>query len=83
MVAAGIVWLMIGSGIILAGNLWALTHIIPYVLMMLGLGLILRTYWPYTGLVVSALIVGGAVLSIVFATQLGWAGTPIHAWDLD
>jgi len=83
MVAAGIVWLMVGSGIIPAGNLWALTHIFPYVLIMLGFGLILRVYWPYTGLVVSTLIVVGAVLSVALAPQLGWAGTPIHGWDID
>ena len=82
MVATGIVWLMIGSGIIPAGNLWALTHILPYILMMLGLGLILRAYWPYTGLLVSTLTVVGAVLSIVFAPQLGWAGAPIRGWDI-
>jgi hypothetical protein len=82
MVAAGIVWLMVGSGIIPAGNLWALTHILPYVLMVLGVGLILRAYWPYSGLLVSTIIVLGAVLAIVFAPQLGWAGAPIHGWDI-
>ena len=80
MIAAGVLWLLRGMGIIPTGNLWALTHLLPYLLMALGAGLILRAYQPYAGMLVSTLIVIGAVLVVAFAPQLGWAGPPGWGW---
>jgi hypothetical protein len=74
LIAAGVVWLLVKSGNIPSANLWALTHIWPFLLIAAGLGIILKQYWQYTSLVLDVLIVGGAVLAIVFAPQLGWAG---------
>jgi len=70
--AAGAIWLLTRAGTIPAANLWALTHIWPYVLIAAGVGLILRSYWRYTNILMDVLIIGGAVLSIVYAPQLDW-----------
>jgi hypothetical protein len=81
MIATGIVWLMINMGMIPAENLWALTHAWPFLLIALGLGLILRSYWRLGGRLASLLIVIAAVLAIIFAPQLGWT-TP-QDWNLN
>jgi hypothetical protein len=75
-IAAGALWLMINMNLIPAGNLWALTHIWPYVLIALGVGLILRSFWRPFGTIVSALVVIGAFAAVFYAPQLGWAGAP-------
>lgn len=72
LIAAGVVWLLTQSGTIPSSNLWALTHIWPYVLIAAGIGLILRAYWQYASILVDVLIIGGVVLAILFAPQLGW-----------
>lgn len=72
LIAAGVIWLLVQSGIIPSANLWALTHIWPFLLIAAGLGIILKAYWQYTSLVLDVLIVGGAVLAILFAPQFGW-----------
>lgn len=72
LIAAGAIWLLTQSGTIPSANLWALTHIWPYVLIAAGLGLILRAYWQYANILVDVLIIGGVVLAIVFAPQLSW-----------
>ncbi|MCX6068083.1 MAG: DUF2807 domain-containing protein [Chloroflexi bacterium] len=72
LIAAGVIWLLNGMGIIPTANLWALTHLLPFILIGLGLGLILRSYWRFASILVSLFIVGGAVLAILFAPQLGW-----------
>jgi hypothetical protein len=72
LIAAGAIWLLTKSGNIPSSNLWALTHIWPYVLIAAGVGLILRSYWQYANIVLDVIIIGGAVLAIVFAPQLGW-----------
>ena len=54
-----------------------------YVLILLGLGLILRSYLPTAGWIVSALIVIGAVAAVVYAPRLGWAGGPSMAFGRD
>ena len=77
LIAAGLMWLLIKSGSVPTANLWALTHIWPYLLIVAGLGLILRAYWKYSSLVVDVLIVGGVVLAIFYAPQLGW-DNPIY-----
>lgn len=73
LIAAGVVWLLVKSGTIPSANLWALTHIWPFLLIAAGLGIILRPYWSYTSIVLDVLIIGGVVLAILYAPQLGWA----------
>jgi len=72
LIATGAIWLLTRAGTIPNSNLWALTHIWPYFLIVAGVGLILRAYWSYTNILMDILIVGGAVLSIVYAPQLNW-----------
>lgn len=72
LIAAGVIWLLVRSGTIPASNLWALTHIWPFLLIAAGIGLILRPYWSYTSILMDVLIIGGIVLSIVYAPQMGW-----------
>src|SRR5687768_9280202 len=73
LIAAGVIWLLVKSGMVPSANLWALSHIWPFLLIAAGLGIILRPYWQYTSIALDVLIVGGAVLAILFAPQLGWA----------
>lgn len=77
LIAAGVVWLLVKAGTIPSANLWALTHIWPFLLIAAGLGIILRSYWKYTSLALDVLIIGGVILAIVFAPQLGWANPSI------
>src|SRR5919109_984587 len=79
LIAAGVVWLLVQSGTIPSANLWALTHIWPFLLIAAGLGIILRSYWSYTSILLDVLIIGGAVLAILFAPQLGWASPSMVA----
>ncbi len=72
LIAAGVVWLLVKSGTIPTANLWALTHIWPFLLIAAGLGIILKSYWSYTSIVLDVLIIGGALLAILYAPQLGW-----------
>ncbi|HKY54827.1 MAG TPA: DUF2807 domain-containing protein, partial [Anaerolineales bacterium] len=76
LIATGVIWLLVSMNIIPAANLWALTYIWPYVLIALGVGLILRSYLPAAGWIISALVVIGAVAAVIYAPQLGWAGGP-------
>lgn len=73
LISAGLVWLLVQSGTIPSGNLWALTHIWPFLLIAAGLGIILRPYWQYASIVLDVLVIGGGLLAIFFAPQLGWA----------
>ena len=77
LIAAGVVWLLVKSGTIPSANLWALTHIWPFLLIAAGLGIILRSYWKYTSMVLDVLIIGGALLAILYAPQLGWTNPSI------
>jgi hypothetical protein len=77
LIAAGVVWLLVKAGTIPAENLWALTHIWPFLLIAAGLGIILRSYWQYTSIVLDVLIIGGAILAILYAPQLGWTSPSI------
>ena len=72
LVAVGVVWLLVKSGTIPSGNLWALTHIWPFLLIAAGLGIILRPYWQYTSILLDVIIIGGVLLAIIYAPQLGW-----------
>ena len=74
LIAAGIIWLMVRMGMIPSGNLWALTHFWPFLLIGAGVGLLLRPYWKYSTALMDVVIVGGAVLAIWFAPQLKWDG---------
>ena len=80
LIAFGIIMLLVNLGTIPGGNLWALTQVWPFVLIGLGLGLILRNYWEWTGLLISLLVVGGVVLAILFAPQLGWDSPDFGRW---
>jgi hypothetical protein len=77
LIAAGIVWLLVKAGTIPSANLWALTHIWPFLLIAAGLGIILKPYWQYTSMVLDVLIIGGAALAILYAPQFGWASPPM------
>jgi hypothetical protein len=86
MIAAGVLWLLISLNVIPRANLWALTHTLPYLLIALGLGLILRAYWRFAGMWVSLVVVVGAIAAVVYAPQLGWDNAPgwgFDFWDLD
>jgi hypothetical protein len=72
LISTGAIWLLTRSGNLPSSNLWALTHIWPYFLIVAGLGFILRSYWSYTTILMDVIILGSAVLAIVFAPQLGW-----------
>ena len=73
LISIGAIWLLTKSGSIPSSNLWALTHIWPFLLIVAGIGLLLRPYWSYTSLVIDVLIVGGLVLAIVYAPSFDWA----------
>lgn len=72
LIAMGVIWLLVQSGTIPSANLWALTHIWPYVLIAAGISVILRAYWKYASWLMDIVIIGGAVLAIVYAPQLKW-----------
>jgi hypothetical protein len=72
LMAAGITWLLIKSGNIPGSNLWALTHIWPFLLIVAGLGLLLKPYWQFTSLVLDVIILGGTILAVVYAPRIGW-----------
>lgn len=82
MIATGALWLMVGMEIIPRANLWALTHTFPFLLIALGVGLILRAYWRFAGMLVALLVVAGAVMAVVYAPQLGWDNAPTWTWSM-
>ena len=76
-------WLLISMDKIPAANLWALTHIWPYLLIALGFGLILRSFWKPFGAIVTALVVLGALSAVLFAPRLNWADAPDWNWSIN
>jgi hypothetical protein len=80
LIAIGVLWLLVNTGVIPVENLWALVHYWPILLIALGVGLILRRRWPAAGMVITALVVIGAVLVVIYAPQLGWS--EIHALNI-
>jgi hypothetical protein len=72
LIAAGVIWLLVKAGTIPSGNLWALTHIWPFLLIAAGAGMILRSFWKYASIPLDVIIIGGLVLAIVYAPKLGW-----------
>lgn len=83
LIAAGTIWLLTKSGNIPSSNLWALTHIWPYVLIAAGIGLILRSYWRYASVLMDIVIIGGAVLAIMYAPKLGWDNPSVNTVFVD
>jgi hypothetical protein len=81
LIAIGAMWLLIQQGIVPAANLWALTYLWPFLLIAIGLGLILRSYWKYSPLVLDVLLVGGAFAAVFYAGQLGWADMPSYMFN--
>jgi len=77
LIAAGVIWLLVKQGTVPSSNLWALTHIWPFLLIAAGIGLILRPYWSYINIVLDILIIGGAVAAILYAPQMGWDNPPL------
>jgi hypothetical protein len=73
LIAAGVIWLLVKSGTVPSANLWAITHIWPFLLIAAGVGILLRPYWQYTSIALDVLIVGGAMVAILYAPQFGWA----------
>ena len=82
LIATGVLWLMIGMNFIPRTNLWALVHTFPFLLIVLGVGLILRAYWRFAGMLVALLVVAGAVMAVIYAPQLGWDNPPGWGWEL-
>ena len=44
MIAAGVLWILISLGTIPRANLWALVQTLPYLLILLGIGLIMADF---------------------------------------
>jgi hypothetical protein len=80
LIAAGVLWLLINFGYLPAANLWALTRLWPILLIGAGVGLLLRDRVPGAGLAISALMVIAAFAAVIYAPQLGWAGSPAWNW---
>ncbi len=76
LIAAGVIWILIQMGSISSSHLWALVYLWPFLLIVAGLGLILRSTWKYTSVVTDVIVVGGATLAVFLAPQLGWAHAP-------
>jgi len=83
LIAAGVLWILVSTGVIPAPNLWALAHLLPYLLMAMGVGLILRSFWRPAGMLISALVVIGAVVAVIYAPRLGWAQVPPWGFNAD
>ena len=81
LIAAGMLWILIQLGKIDVSNLWALTYLWPFLLICAGIGLILRPYWRWAGLMTSLLAVGGLFLGVFFAAPLGWNSVPTGIVD--
>ena len=77
LIAAGVLWLLVKQGTVPSANLWALTHIWPFLLIAAGIGLILRPYWAYTSILLDVVIIGGALAAILYAPRMGWDTPPM------
>ena len=84
LIAAGVLWLLSSMGLLPTTHLWALAHMLPYVLIALGFGLILRAFWRPAGMLVSLLVIAGAVFGVVYAPRFGWDNAPgWSVWRFD
>ncbi len=70
-IATGVMWLLIEMGRVPVENLWALTYLWPLILIFAGIGLLLRPFWKYAGMLISVLIVGSLFFGVLFADRLG------------
>ena len=80
LIAAGVVWLLVQADKIPVSNLWALTHIWPYLLIAAGVGLMLRHYWKYTSMLLDVIVIGGVLLAIYFAPVMAWDNPSLITW---
>jgi len=71
LIAGGTLWLLISTSVVPLSNLWALARIWPALLIAAGVGLILQARWQVAGVVISAVVVTGVALAVIFASQLG------------
>jgi hypothetical protein len=76
MIASGVLWFLVALGTLPAANLWAVLNFVPYLLMGVGIGLLLRARWQLAGQIVSIVVVAAAVLAVVFAPQMRWNKPP-------
>jgi hypothetical protein len=83
LIAAGVIWLLVSLGRIPSENLWALAHFWPFLLIAAGLGLMIRSFWAPARIILDVLVVGAAVLAIIFAPQLGWTGPTNWSFGID
>jgi hypothetical protein len=83
LIAAGVVWLLIKSGSVPSSNLWALTHIWPFLLIGAGVGIMLRPYWSYTSIALDILIIAGVLLAILYAPQMRWDNPSMISFGQD
>jgi len=83
LIATGAIWLLVKSGNIPVENVWALTHVWPFLLIAAGIGIILSPYWKFSRVLMDILIIGGLVLAIVYAPKFGWASPSMLfvSWD--
>jgi len=81
LVAAGILWLLSSMRIIPSANFWALLHVLPYLLVALGLGLVAQSRWQFAGVVTPVLAVVGLLAAVIFAPQAGWETPPVWGFE--
>jgi Putative auto-transporter adhesin, head GIN domain len=81
LISAGLLWILIQMQIIQPSNLWALVYLWPFLLIAAGLGLIFRSYWKYSRLLMDVLVVGGAFTAVLFAPQLGLTHAPVYTFN--
>jgi hypothetical protein len=79
LVAGGILALLIQTGRVPAANLWALISLWPVLLIMAGIGLILRTRSIVLWNIIEFLTVAGLSLAVVYAPRLGLPSSPTLA----
>ncbi len=76
LIAVGVIWILAQAGGMPQANLWALLYVLPYALVLLGVGVILGARWWWARQVVSILVVGAGLLAVIFAGPLRWNVSP-------
>ncbi len=71
LVAAGVLWLLKSLGQLPELNFWVLLRLWPLLLIGLGLDLLVGRRWPWASAAIAILMVGAAVLALLFARPLG------------
>ena len=72
LIVAGVLGLLISVGQIPSSSLWGLLYSLPYLLITLGAGLILRGIRRQLGSVIPPLILMGTFIAVLYAPQFGW-----------